>query len=111
LIMLFNFDRDDDFLLFHTFWTKIAFVEIDDVSSFANIQNSENGFILQKSVNYCFFMIDFKSYDWQKFCSNFMKMILLLSVSKSSFRECFKTMSSCHVMWLLIILKIAKVVY
>jgi hypothetical protein len=64
LIMLFNFDKNDNFLLFHTFWTKIAFVEIDDVSSFANIQNFENVFILQKSINYCFFVIDFKSYDW-----------------------------------------------
>jgi hypothetical protein len=64
LIVLSNFNRDDDLLLFHTLWTKVDLIEIHYVSSLANIQNSESVFILQKSVNYCFFMIDFKSYDW-----------------------------------------------
>jgi hypothetical protein len=62
--MLFNFDRDDDFLIFYTFWTKVDLIEIHYVSSLANIQNFENVFIFQKSFNYYFFMIDFKSNDW-----------------------------------------------
>jgi hypothetical protein len=62
--MLSNFDKDDDFLLFQTFWAKIALIEINDVSSVANIQSSQSVFILQKSLDHDFFMIDFKSNAW-----------------------------------------------
>jgi hypothetical protein len=94
LITLFNFNKDDDLLLFHTLWMKVNLIEIHYVSSLANIQNFESVFILQKSVNYCFFMIDFKSYDWQKFCSDFMKMILFSSISKSSSWRCWTTINT-----------------
>jgi hypothetical protein len=62
-IVLSDFDWNDDLLLFHTFYTKADFVKIQNVSSFTNVQSFEDVFILWKSLNHRFFMIDFKSND------------------------------------------------